>query len=300
MPVMRLRPSRALGRRGSSLRAACAALAWLGVAATGTQAQSTVVPPDAPGFTEYVASQLRQQLGDATVVVREPLTLGIASERTPLDKLYAACQGNRSHCADDVNAFVKTRTQAFRAATIPATRETLRLAVRTAASVQQAQREVGGDATTFRPRPFVGPLVTVPVFDTLRASRLISEKDYKTLNLSVDQVRETARKNTYDAMPQVLQTAKPAAAGEVGKLDGPVPQPSRLVFIDDWKPLADAQKGKLIVAAPSNDTVLYVGDDDAATIDALRAQVREIMGKSANPLTDVLLRWSPSGWTVMP
>ena len=120
MPVMRLRPSRALGRRAAALRAACAAMAWLGVAATGTQAQSTVVPPDAPGFTEYVASQLRQQLGDATVVVREPLTLGIASERTPLDKLYAACQSNRSHCADDVNAFVKTRTQAFRAATIPA------------------------------------------------------------------------------------------------------------------------------------------------------------------------------------
>lgn len=50
------------------------------------------------------------------------------------------------------------------------------------------------------------------------------------------------------------------------------------------------------MAVPANDTVLYVGDDDAATLDALRAQVREIMGKSANPLSDVLLRWSPSGW----
>jgi hypothetical protein len=172
--------------------------------------------------------------------------------------------------------------------------------VRTAASVQQAQREVGGDATTFRPRPFVGPLVTVPVFDTLRASRLISEKDYKTLDLSVDQVRELARKNTYNAMPQVLQTAKPVASGEVGRLDGPVLQPSRLIFIDDWKPLADAQHGTLIVAAPANDTVLYIGDDSTASLDALRAQAREIMGKSANPLTDVLLRWSPSGWVTMP
>lgn len=259
-------------------------------------AQAVAVPPDAAGFTEYVASLLRQQLGDETVTVREPLTLGIAAQRTKLDKLYASCQSNRGNCADDVNVFVKTTAKDFRASTIPATRESLRLAVRTAQSVQQAQREVGGDSTTFRPRPFVGPLVTVPVFDTLRASRLISEKDYKTLNLSVDQVREEARKNTYNALPQVLQAAKPTEAGQVGKLDGPVLQPSRLVFIDDWKPLADAQRGTLIVAVPANDTVLYVGDDAPATLDALRAQVREIMGKSANPLSDVLLRWSPSGW----
>ncbi|MDH0863965.1 hypothetical protein [Mitsuaria sp. GD03876] len=277
-----------------------ATAAALGLSAAGAHAQAGVVPQDAAGFTEYVASQLRQQLGEGTVVVREPLTLGIADHRTRLDKLYAGCQGNRGNCADDVNVFVKSTTEQFRASTIPATRESLRLAVRTAASVQQAQREVGGDATTFRPRPFVGPLVTVPVFDTLRASRLISEKDYKTLNLSVDQVREIARKNTYDAMPQVLQAAKPVASGEVGKLDGPVLATGRLVFIDDWKPLAEAQKGKLIVAAPANDTVLYVSDDDAASLDALRAQMREIKGKTANPLTDVLLRWSPSGWAPIP
>ncbi|WP_343641291.1 hypothetical protein [Roseateles sp.] len=291
MPVMRLR---------LQALAAVAALGSSLLIHAGAQAQSGVVPPDAAGFTDYVATQLRQQLGDGTVVVREPLTLGVADQRTRLDKLYAGCQTNRAHCADDVNAFVKATTQNFRASTIPATRESLRLAVRTAASVQQSQREVGGDATTFRPRPFVGPLVTVPVFDTLRASRLISEKDYKTLDLSVDQVRELARKNTYNALPQVLQTAKPVASGEVGRLDGPVLQPSRLIFIDDWKPLADAQHGTLIVAAPANDTVLYIGDDSAASLDALRAQVREIMGKSANPLTDVLLRWSPSGWVTMP
>lgn len=259
-------------------------------------AQTGGVPRDAAGFTEYVATQLRPQLGGETVVVREPLVIGIASQRTRIDKLYAGCESNRSNCAEDVNAFVKTTAQQFRAGTIPAKRESLRLVVRTAASVQQAQRDMGGDASTFRPRAFVGPLVTVPVFDTMRASRLIAEQDYKTLGLSVDQTRETARKNTYDALPQVLQTAKPVPAGEVGKMDGAVPQPSRLIFIDDWKPLADAQGGKLIVAVPANDTVLYVGDDDAATLDALRAQVREIMGKSATPLSDVLLRWSPSGW----
>lgn len=295
MSVMRLRLQR---QTRSVLRSTLAAIA--AASAFGAYAQAGAVPQDATGFTEYVAAQLRQQLGDGTVVVREPLTLGIADRRERLDKLYAGCQSNRGNCADDVSAFVKTRTEQFRSGTIPATRESLRLAVRTAASVQQAQREVGGDATTFRPRPFVGPLVTVPVFDTLRASRLISEKDYKTLNLSVDQVRETARKNTYDALPQVLQAAKPVPAGEVGKLDGPVLQPSRLIFIDDWKPLADAQHGKLIVAAPANDTVLYVSDDDAASLEALRARMREIMGKTANPLTDVLLRWSPSGWVAMP
>ncbi|OWQ88417.1 hypothetical protein CDN99_16290 [Roseateles aquatilis] len=281
----------------SRLRHALAATAAAAALLQGPAfAQAVAVPQDAAGFTDYVAGLLRQQLGNETVSVREPLTLGIADQRSRLDKLYAGCQSNRGNCADDVSVFVKTTAEHFRASTIPATRESLRLAVRTAQSVQQAQREAGGDATTFRPRPFVGPLVIVPVFDTARATRLVSEKDYKTLNLSVDQVRDEARKNTYNALPQVLQTARPAEPGQVAKLDGVVPQPGRLVFIDDWKPLADAQRGTLIVAAPANDTVLYVGDDVPATLDALRGQVREIMGKSANPLSDVLLRWSPSGW----
>ncbi|MBO9686636.1 hypothetical protein [Roseateles chitosanitabidus] len=290
MPVLRIRSA-------SSLAAAAALSCALGAPAF---AQVGGVPHDASGFTEYVASLLRQQLGGETVAVREPLVLGIAAQRTKLDKLYAGCESNRGNCADDVNVFVKTTAEQFRASTIPATRESLRLAVRTAASVQQAQRDNRGDATTYRPRPFVGPLVTVPVFDTTRATRLISEKDYKTLNLSVDQAREEARKNTYNALPQVLQTAKPAPSGEVGRIDGTVPQPSRLIFIDDWKPLADAQHGVLIVAAPDNGTVLYIGEDSPTAIDALRAQVREVMGKSPNPLSDVLLRWSSSGWQVVP
>lgn len=298
MPVLRSRLSRSPSRAGRALPLAAAALLSAGLSLSAA-AQTGGVPHDASGFTEYVASLLRQQLGNETVAVREPLVLGIAAQRTKLDKLYAGCESNRGNCADDVNAFVKTTSEQFRASTIPATRESLRLAVRTAASVQQAQRDNRGDSTTYRPRPFVGPLVTVPVFDTTRATRLISEQDYKTLGLSVDQAREQARKNTYNALPQVLQTAKPAPSGEVGRLDGPVPQPSRLIFIDDWKPLADAQHGVLIVAAPDNGTVLYIGEDTPAARDALRAQVREVMGKSANPLTDVLLRWQPSGWVVV-
>lgn len=178
----------------SRLRHALAATAAAAALLQGPAfAQAVAVPQDAAGFTDYVAGLLRQQLGNETVSVREPLTLGIADQRSRLDKLYAGCQSNRGNCADDVSVFVKTTAEHFRASTIPATRESLRLAVRTAQSVQQAQREAGGDATTFRPRPFVGPLVIVPVFDTARATRLVSEKDYKTLNLSVDQVRDEAR-----------------------------------------------------------------------------------------------------------
>ncbi|HEY1396363.1 hypothetical protein, partial [Roseateles sp.] len=153
MSVLRLRLQRQTRTVLRSTLASIAAAAAFGAVSTGAHAQAGAVPQDAVGFTEYVAAQLRQQLGDATVVVREPLTLGVADQRTKLDKLYTGCQTNRGNCADDVGAFVKTTTQQFRASTIPATRESLRLAVRTAASVQQAQREVGGDATTFRPRP---------------------------------------------------------------------------------------------------------------------------------------------------
>ena len=44
------------------------------------------------------------------------------------------------------------------------------------------------------------------------------------------------------------------------------------------------------------DLIVMAKRGQRGVLDALRAQVREIMGKSANPLSDVLLRWSPSGW----
>jgi hypothetical protein len=63
--------------------------------------------------------------------------------------------------------------------------------------------------------------------------------------------------------------------------------------------LAQAQGGTLIVAVPATDAVLYIGEDSALAIDALRALVMDVMARAPNRLSSVLLRWRESGWEVV-
>ena len=66
-----------------------------------------------------------------------------------------------------------------------------------------------------------------------------------------------------------------------------------------WSPLATAQGGKLIVAAPETDTVLYVAEDTPAAIKALRTLTHNVMSRSPRPLSSELLHWTPQRWEVV-
>jgi hypothetical protein len=63
--------------------------------------------------------------------------------------------------------------------------------------------------------------------------------------------------------------------------------------------LAKAHGGKLIVAVPATNAVLYIGDDAPVAIDTFRLLVKSVWARTANPLSTELLRWTPTGWEVV-
>lgn len=97
-----------------------------------------------------------------------------------------------------------------------------------------------------------------------------------------------------------MSIAPVAPRGRIGQLLGDFLYPSRLALLDTWAPLAAAQGGKLIVVAPATDAVFYVGDDSRVAIDALRTLAHNVMARAPHPLSDILLRWTPKGWEVVP
>ena len=60
-------------------------------------------------------------------------------------------------------------------------------------------------------------------------------------------------------------------------------------------PPAQAQGGKLVVAAPSTDTILYIGEDSPRVVDAFPALVRDASSRPAHPLSTEILRWKGGG-----
>jgi uncharacterized protein YtpQ (UPF0354 family) len=257
------------------------------------------IPKDPAGYTEYVAGQLRAELADAVIAVKSPLTIAIGGFQANLDRIYTFCQQSADGCAKEIDTYVKGAAQAYRDQNAPATREAIRLVVRTTQYVQQTQSSLGPDAPPLFPLPFVPGLVLLPVLDSPRTIRLLNEKDLKSLGLSAEEVQQLALSNLRTSLKPLMDVAKVANHGQIGQLVGDSYQPSRLALFDTWAPLAKAQGGKLIVALPAKDAVFYVGEDSKTAIDALRALVRNVMSHAPGPLSDILLRWTPTGWEVV-
>ncbi len=173
------------------------------------------------------------------------------------------------------------------------------MVVRTAQYLQQAQGALAPGAPTLQTRPLVGGLVLVPVLDSPRTIRMLTEKDSAKLGLTANEVHELAIANLRKTSKPLMEIAKVVGRGQIGQLVGDTFHSSRLALLDSWAPLSQAQGGVLIVAAPANDAVFYIGEDSPIAIDALRSLVRNVMRRAPSPLSDVLLRWTPIGWNVV-
>jgi uncharacterized protein YtpQ (UPF0354 family) len=250
------------------------------------------IPRDADGFTSYVAERMRQELPNIAVSVKAPLTLSIGELQGNLDRIFQFCGANTQGCANEVTRYVQGAVQVAQAQNAPPTKEAVRLVVRSAAYVKNAK----SGSPDIQPRALVDGLFVLPVLNSPRVLRMLTERDNRALGLSTDQVFELGLTNLNRESKPLMEIAKPAGRGQIGKLVGNPFHPSRLIEASAWAPLAQAQGGTLIVAAPTTDAVLYIGESTPVAIDALRALIRNVAVQAANPLSDVLLRWTPTGW----
>jgi len=257
------------------------------------------IPTDEPGFTAYVAERLRKGVGDAPVSVKAPLTLSVGPLQANLDRIYAYCKANPDGCGREIETYVRGAAESTRTQGEAPTRAAIRIVFRSAQYQQSAERDVSS-AALVPARVLVEGLVLMPVLDSSRTVRMLTAKDSAALKLTTSQVYEIGVANLRKATKALTDVAKPVGQGQFGQLTGDFYHPSRLGLVDSWAPLARAQRGILIVAAPATDTVLYSSDDSPTGLDALRTLARNIMGRAPNKLTALLLRWTPTGWQIVP
>jgi hypothetical protein len=275
-------------------------IAAAAVAATlsGTVAAQPV-PTDEATFTEHVAGLLRKEVGDTSVVVASPLTIKIGELQANLDRIFAFCKRNADNCSAEIDRYVKGAAQVHKERSAPPAREAVRVVLRSTQYVQAAQSSVGGSGAEIQPRPFLDGLVALPVLDSPRALRMLGPKANEQLGLSAQEVYDLGIANLKKELKPLMEIAKVASRGQIGQIVGDSFHPSRILLNESWAPLAQAQGGTLIVAAPATDAVFYISEDTPVAIDALRALVRNVMSRAPNRLSNVLLRWKESGWEVV-
>jgi hypothetical protein len=250
-------------------------------------------------FTEYVAAQLRREIAAATIVAKGPLRLLVGDTEASLDRVFDYCNREPTDCAREVATYVRGAAQIHGDRLSAPSKEAVRVLVRTQEYVRATQAALPKDAPKFQPRELVGNLVLLPVIDMPPAVRVLTEKDNLTLGLSADEVLELGLANLRTHLKPLMQVARVLQPRQIGQLSGDAYHSSRLALPQSWSPLARAHGGTLIVAAPTNDTILYVGDDTSAAIGVLRSTVKSVWARAPNQLSSELLRWTPEGWRVV-
>ncbi len=270
----------------------------VGALVLSTAALAEPVPVDDPGFTDAITEQLRTALPDEHVVVVGPqrLTIGNVGFTVSLAPLSRACHANAGRCDAESARFVAGVTRAFQEMNKPPAPAQVRIAVRSARMAQAYLASTRTTGLNLQVQPFVGGLVSTVVIDSPTSMRWASSKDLDALKLDPAGLRELARHNTHAALQPLASVAQPAAKGKLGAITGDAYTASRVLFPADWAPLAKAQDGVLVIAIPRPTTILYIGDDGAETLAALRALAREQAGAAPDALGDQLLRWTPDGW----
>jgi len=257
------------------------------------------IPRDEPGFTKHVAERLRKAVGKTPVRIKGSLTLSVGRLQANLDRVYAFCRQDAAGCAEEVETYVRGVVQIQRDQGARPTKAAVRVVVRTTQYMHQAQTGLGPKAAPLPMRPLVEGLVMVPALDSPRTIRMFTASDGAKLGLNTDQTHELGLANLRKTLRPLGEVAKPVGRGQIGTLAGDMFHTSRLALVDTWAELAQAQDGVLIVAAPATNTVLYIGDDAPAAIDALRALAMNVASRAPNPLSDMLLRWTPGGWQII-
>ena len=246
-------------------------------------------------FTDRVAALLQARLGNEAVRVAEPLTLKLGELQANLDRVFAFCRSNAQDCEAELGRYVQTVVDLHQREQAPITKESLRAVVRTAEFVREAAVATSGEIEVVL-RPLAPGLVALVMVDTPSSASVLKASDAQRLGLSADQAFEQGLLNVRQTLQPIAKVAQELRAGGIGTLAGEFYESSRLLFPEEWAPLAKAQQGVLIVALPAKDLLLYGADDSAAGLEALRTLVRDVMRRSPGPLSDQLLRWSEAGW----
>jgi hypothetical protein len=271
-----------------------------------TTALAEVPPLDEAGFTAYVAQRLLAEAPSTQVTITGPLTLRFGKTQSMqegqanLDRVHRFCTDNPEACENEVTTFIAGVVQVVQGAKVPPTREAVRVVVRTSRYMTEVQSTLPAGASPFQPLPLVKGLLVMPVLDTPKTITMLTEADTTSLGMTADEAVQLGLANLRKTLKPMLEGRDIAAPSEVGQLVGDAYESSRLALFDTWAPIAKAENGKLIVAAPSTDMLLYIGDDSANAVKALRVLVKNVMGRAPNPLSNLVLRWTPTGWEVVP
>lgn len=228
---------------------------------------------DPPSFEQLFESRLLAKQPAVTVVSREPLLVVVRTPgghdfRIGLETLAQYCGDNPARCSSAMDHLV----------------------YRAAGMIEAWEEEHAKER-----------IVAVPVVGdagvTVRAEldgKSLEDKDLKRLHLASADLEPLALRNTDSAHKTLL--AKPFTPGS-RVLVVHEPDAAGILFVPRLVQQARKQvKGRLLMAAPSRDTLIFTGGANLGNVATLMGAARDLAAHEAHPISPTVLEWSDDGW----
>lgn len=265
-------------------------------------ASAAAVPQDETGFTAYVAQALSQALPEGRVSVERPLALTVSLPPNPgafslaLENVWRYCARSAQGCTDAVGTFVANSAATLRDAVAPIDKATLRAVIRSKTYLDDLRRrpELNGSAPVAQ--PLAGDLWMLCVVDRKAGVKILTTGDLALLKLSEAEALKLATRNVSGALPPLKSVLHDVPSSGIGYIAGDFYASSRMLLHDDWADLARKLHGKLVVAVPAPDLLVYGEGKDRATLDAISAFARDAASKTERPISMSLFKWVVGGW----
>lgn len=267
------------------------------------------IPLGVDAFTEYMRAKLQLYSPYPVVAVTTmyPMTigqgLGVAvafpkkTSVIPFNTAHRWCFVIPGACETGVTAFIQARAREFEALHQPEQRNGMfaYLALSDGKGGYRDPAKRRGDAV----RPAFGNFVEVCGLSELAVWARERLADPADVDPASPQGRAICEKNTAALIGGMGQAYDaPAAADGIGMAQGDKYEANRLLFPDQWRPLAQ-RLGGLLVVAPAANAIMFARDGGDATVQALHDRARELRSRSGmEALSATVLRWSGNGWSV--
>lgn len=271
------------------MRRACSALALLLVAAA-----------PAPSLVQRLADAARKARPDAVVTVVDARTVTIKlAGKDPgtfnTDRVDQFCVTNPAdRCEAERATFVRNTVAGLSADYERLDRNQLRVIVRGDDYVAgyRAQLARGKDSALVT-HPVAPGVTAVLAADFPTTTRMVNTGDLDKLGLTDETALALGEKQTLADLPAPPRLsdiqAQPIA------LSGYDYGASLMLLPERWHDLAEASKGTLFVAVPSDGQVV-VGVATPADLPKLRTVVADLYRQASRGISTQIYRWSPHGW----
>jgi hypothetical protein len=260
---------------------------------------SDASPGDPEAFTETFVKLCREAAPNLKLTIVGPLSLQADTAQgevaVHLDTVYSACQRDPAGCGRFLTRMVELTAKSFASARPAATLSQVRVTVRPSSYLDE-MTAAGGKSDVIA-EPLVGDLWVYAVRDEATSIATLDRIDLDALKLDP----AAGKHNVEATLGEKFRAGAPQVQpGEgVAGLRGDDYIASLLALPDLWEPLAERFDGRLYVAAPASDYVIFADARAKGNLARMAHDAAVLARAAKRPLSTDVFEWTPTGWEVV-